>query len=157
LPASGGAGGSSSSGAGGTASTPAGGSGGSGTGVAGSSTSNAGTTSGSSGAGSSADVCDAPGTIFTPVCGTSGCHDSASTIGNFGGSEAQAKALVDKPGVSGAACGKFIDSANPNASLLLTMTGDTPPKGCFMVPMPLGGDALTADQTACITSWLSQF
>jgi hypothetical protein len=101
--------------------------------------------------------CDAPGIIFTPLCGSSGCHGASSTIGDFGASDAAARALVDQPSVSGASCGKYIDSTNPEDSLVLTMTYDNPPTGCFPGPMPFGADALTDEQTNCILSWVSQF
>jgi len=102
-------------------------------------------------------VCDAPTKVFTPTCGTAGCHDATSTFGNFGGGDAAARSVVDKPGVEARCTDKFIDSANPQASLIYTMTLDTPPQGCFPSPMPLNLPALSDSDTACIVSWLSQF
>jgi hypothetical protein len=115
---------------------------------------------GAAGSGSTAGgaVCDAPKTILTPICGNSGCHGADSPQGDFGVSDAAARALVDKPAQpSGISCGKFFDSANPQASAVLTMLQDNPPSGCLMTPMPLGADPLTPDQTACILSWIQQF
>jgi hypothetical protein len=113
----------------------------------------------SGGSGSGAAVCDAPTKILIPRCGSgSSCHGSGSINGDFGVSEAAAKALVDKPSQNGAGCGLYINSSSPDDSLLLTKVNDTFNKGqCGPLQMPLTGAYLTDDEEACIQDWLSQF
>jgi hypothetical protein len=113
---------------------------------------------GSAGTGASGEVCDAFTTILLPTCGISGCHNAGSSQGAFAVTEADAADFVDEQSTFGAACGVFIDSRNPEESLILTKCNDTFDKAnCGPLQMPLTGDFLTPDQEACVLSWLGQF
>lgn len=103
-------------------------------------------------------ICDAPATVFTPRCGSAGCH-GATGIGNFGVGADEAESYVgEEPSLTSADCGLMIDPDDPSASLLLTKTtGDFPSGASCGGIMPLGGGALSATETDCIESWLSQF
>lgn len=149
------AGGSSMAGAGG------GGQGGSGTSNAGAGGSGAPTGgsggSGTAGSGStgSGEYCNAPETVLGPACGIgSGCHGADSRIGDFGESEAAARALIDVETVNG--CGSYIDSANPAQSQILVKLGDDIPGTCG-AQMPFLNDPLPQAEIDCVTDWLSQF
>jgi hypothetical protein len=134
--------GGSASGTGGSASGGASGSGTAGSGTAG---------SGTSGSGSTGAVCDAPTKVLQYYCGLgSGCHGPGAALGDFGVDEAAALALVDKP-TKNAACGKYIDSANPEQSAVLLKLGDKPPCGA---QMPFGGNPVSPEDVDCLTSWL---
>lgn len=129
---------------------------GSGAGRAGSGGSGTGTAAPSGGG----DYCDAPGLIFnTDTCGSSdrGCHAEGSLNGEFGTDEGTVRALLDEESVYGAACGLYIDSDNPEESLLLTMTTGTQNAACYPLQMPLQSPPLTPEETDCIIDWLSQF
>jgi hypothetical protein len=131
-----------SSGTGGGASGGASGSGSAGSGSVG---------GGSSGSGSTGAVCDAPTKVLTYYCGLgSGCHGPGAALGDFGVDEAAARALVDKP-TKNAACGKYIDSANPDQSAVLLKLGASPPCGA---QMPFGSDPLEQTDVDCLKSWL---
>lgn len=137
--------GSGGSGAGGA--PPAGGRGGGGGAVVG---------GGGSGSGT---PCDAPVQIFAASCAVSStCHGAGSGVGDFAASPAAAEALVDVPSLYSPDCGLWIDSANPEESLLLTKVNDTFDKqNCGQLRMPLSGDFLEPEDEACILSWLEQF
>jgi len=131
-----------SSGTGGGASGGASGSGSAGSGSAG---------SGTSGSGSTGAVCDAPTKVLAYYCGLgSGCHGPGAALGDFGVDEAAALALVDKP-TKNAGCGKYIDSANPDQSAVLTKLGASPPCGG---QMPFNSDPLEQADVDCLKSWL---
>ena len=148
------------SGAGGGAGTGggnAGGAGGGASGAGGGVSGGAGGEGGSSGSGSSGAgaVCDAPGTVLKIACGFgSGCHGADSNLGDFGDSEAAARALVDVETKNG--CGFYIDSADPDASLIMTKVDGTAGAQCGG-SMPFGLDPLEQAEQDCIRSWLSQF
>jgi hypothetical protein len=111
------------------------------------------------GGGGGGDVpCDAPVVVFAARCAdpATSCHGAGSSQGDFAASEEAAIAYLDKPVVYAPECGLLIDSSNPEQSGLLTKTQDPVPPGCGQ-RMPLTGEFLTADQEACILSWLSQF
>jgi hypothetical protein len=117
----------------------------------------AGASGGSSSSGGGA-VCNAPATVLTPSCGMAGCHGAGSPQGDFGASEAAARALVDEPSASGVACGLFIDSGSPEDSLILTKADDSFDKtNCVPQRMPLIGDFLDSEQLDCLKDWLGQF
>ena len=140
--------GGSAAGTGGSASGGASGSGTAGSGTAGSGTAGSGT----SGSGSTGPVCDAPTKVLNYYCGLgSGCHGPGASLGDFGVDEAAALALVDKP-TKNTACGKYIDSANPEQSAVLAKLGDRPPCG---QQMPLGGDPVDPEDVDCLKSWLN--
>jgi len=135
----GGTGGGSAAGAGGGASGGA-----SGSGAAG---------SGSSGSGSTVAACDW-GKVIEFRCGGvlgSGCHGDNSNFGNFGSTEAAAKALIDKPVKIDTACGKYIDSANPDQSAIIRKLGDPT---CGGAQMPFNSDPLEQEDIDCIRGWI---
>jgi hypothetical protein len=148
-------------GSGGSASGTAGSAGRAGSGTGGSTQSTAGTGGSGSGAAGSgnANVCDAWGTVLVTNCSGGQCHSTAGTIiGDFAVSEAAAAGLVDQVSSRGASCGVLIDPDNTDDSLILKMVKGTQDTGsCFPVPMPLGGDDLSATDQACIQDWLTQF
>jgi hypothetical protein len=136
-------------GRGGSAATPPGG--GAGAGGSGSSV---------AGAGSGGGVrCDAFNTIIKSSCGLAGCHGANSSQGSFGVSEAAVLDYVDAPSEAfGSACDAvYIDSTNPENSLLYTKVIDDYPAGCGQLQMPLTGDLLDPTQQACLLDWLGQF
>jgi hypothetical protein len=143
-----GTGGSASGTGGGGSGTGGGSSGGaSGSGAAGSGSAG----SGSSGSGSTGEVCDAPTKVLAYYCGLgSGCHGPGAALGDFGEDEAAALALVDQP-TKNTACGKYIDSADPDKSAVLTKLEANPPCG---QQMPFGSDPLEQEDIDCLKSWL---
>jgi hypothetical protein len=102
-------------------------------------------------------VCDAFNTILQERCGSAGCHGPGSSQGAFGVSEAAVADFVNEPSTFSDCDGVFIDTANPEDSLIYTkLTMDFAP-GCGNLQMPANGDFLTPDETACVLSWLGQF
>ncbi len=130
-------------------------------GAAGASMSAAGSGSGggSAGAGASGEVCDAFGSFMEERCGSGGlCHGANASNGAFAESEAAAADFVNKVSAFGAACGVFIDSRNPEESLILTKSDNTYDKAnCGPLQMPANGNFLTPTEIDCLTSWLGQF
>ncbi len=141
------------------------------TGVGGTTTGGAGTSAGGTtggagttgGGGSVGAVCDAPTTIFqvdSDVAGNVGCSGSiCHTAANAAtyppdlvsaGVEARVKDIVST--TMACAGGKYIDSANIEASLLLTKLTAAP--GCG-IQMPFAKAALTQDKIDCIRSWVT--
>lgn len=120
----------------------------------------AGGSGGSAGSGVvSGDFCDAPVQIFEASCAVSStCHGAGSGVGDFAASPTAAEAFVDQPSLYSPECGLWIDSANPEESLILTKVNDTYDKqNCGPFRMPQSGDFLDAEGEACILSWLNQF
>lgn len=151
LPAGGSGGGGGSGGQGGSASTGAGGaSPGTGGSVAEGGT--GGGSSGASGSGSTGPACDAVTKVF-PKCSFQPCHGDGSNNGSFADSESAARALLNTP-TRNTQCGKYIDSANPEASAILTKLDDPP---CGGAQMPFNADPLSAEDIDCVRSWVSQF
>jgi len=106
------------------------------------------------GSGSTGDICDAPTKVLTYYCGLgSGCHGAEANFGDFGASEEAARALVDKS-TKNASCGKYIDSADPESSAILTKLSDPT---CGGAQMPFGSKPLAQADVDCVRSWLSQF
>lgn len=138
-------------GQGGSASGGAGG-GGSGSGAVGGGSSGA-SGAGSSGSGSTGPVCDAVAKVFSK-CSFQPCHGDGSTRGEFADSLAAARALVDVETQNG--CGKYIDSANPDASQIYVKVTDNPGQGCG-TQMPFNADPLSQEDQDCIRSWVTQF
>jgi hypothetical protein len=149
----------------GTAGSGTGGRGGSGSGNGGSAN-NAGSGNAAGGAagdgggpvggGGSGDTCDAFNTILLDRCGSSGCHNDGSPQGAFAVSEQDVLEFVDRPSTKGNACDQlFIDSSNPEESLLYTRLFSADCGG--ILSMPLSGDPLTEEQSDCVLSWLGQF
>ncbi|MEO8177670.1 MAG: hypothetical protein ABI895_02450 [Deltaproteobacteria bacterium] len=152
----GGSGGGGGSGAQGGSSAGGAGGGSSGTG-GGSVTSGGSAGSGTAGSGSSlppptGPVCDAVAKVF-PKCSFQPCHGDGSTNGSFADSEAAARALLDKP-TRNTQCGKYIDSANPDASAILTKLDDPT---CGGAQMPFNADPLSDEDIDCVRSWVYQF
>jgi hypothetical protein len=145
-------------GGGGTGGSGGSGTGGSASGLGGSAT--GGGSSGASGSGSTVSnlppptgpTCDAVTKVF-PKCSFQPCHGADSQHGSFADSDAAARLLLDKP-TQNAACGKYIDSANPDASAILTKLADPP---CGGVQMPFNADPLSQSDIDCVRSWLFQF
>ncbi len=107
----------------------------------------------------SGDYCDAPGTVLIPRCGTSSaCHGAGSLSGDFAESDAKARTYVNRASLRDPACGLYINSANPDASTILTMTNGEAGPSCYPIPMPIGsGEDLPQAEVDCIAEWLSQF
>ena len=86
-------------------------------------------------------------------CAMAGCHAAGSLYGVYAGDLSD---LVDVDS-SQAACEdggtplKYIDSANPANSLIITKLADPPPCGS---PMPLVGWAAQPNDIACITEYV---
>jgi hypothetical protein len=127
--------------------------------------SSSGTTGGSgggspTGGGSGSGVpCDAFNTILQPRCGTAGCHGPNSSQGSFGVSEEGAADFVDQTGTfeSNGCDQSYIDSADPEQSLIYLKLGEDFPLGCGNLQMPLNGSLLTEEEKDCVLSWLGQF
>jgi len=151
----GGGGGQGGSGTGGAG----GGSSGSGGSVAAAGSSSGAAGSGTSGSGSSlppptGPVCDAYTQVFQYGCGLGGgCHSSSdlATHGDFGAGEANARALLDVPTKNG--CGKYIDSANPDASQILLKAQGEQGASCGQ-DMPPNTNGLSQVDLDCIRSWV---
>jgi hypothetical protein len=143
----GGQGGSATGGAGGGASGSGGGSdGGSGGGGSGS--------SGASGSGSVMS-CSWSDTALQSACGIgSGCHGADAALGDFGDTEAAARALVGVSAKNG--CGVYIDAANPDESQIFTKVANTQGGACG-AQMPFLSDPLSQAEQDCILGWLSTF
>ena len=90
--------------------------------------------------------------ILTMVgkCGGAPCHGAGSVSGDF---SVSLDALVDAPALSGGACSgrKYIDTANPEQSLILLKLGAGAPCG---LPMPLGAP-LTPNEDTCLRAWVA--
>jgi hypothetical protein len=138
-----------------------GGSGGGGMGLGGQGGGNAGGSppvGGEGGGAPSGMYCDAPGIVLIPKCGNSvACHGAGSLSGDFGESEAKARTFVDRASLRDPACGRYINSADPEASTLLTMTNGEAGPNCYPVTMPLGSGDLPPEDLDCLADWLSQF
>jgi hypothetical protein len=141
-------------GQGGSANTAGSGGGGGGTATAGGGGGSgvAGSGSGMAGSGSGA-VCNAPVEVLQPSCGALGssCHGAGSSLGNFGESEAAARALLDSPSNCGGL--PYFDTANPQNSAVVQKLDDSPPCGS---PMPIGPE-LSPDEVDCIVEWVGSF
>jgi len=157
----GGSGGGGGSGAQGGSS--AGGAGGGSSGAGGGSVASAGSAgSGSAGSGSSlppptGPVCDAYTQVFQYGCGLGGgCHSSTDLAarGDFGAGEENARALVDVQTKNG--CGKYIDTANPDASQILLKAQGEQAASCGQ-DMPPNSNGLSQADLDCIRSWVYQF
>jgi hypothetical protein len=156
----------------GSASLPAGGSGGGGGSAAGGAGGGSSSTGGSASAGAAGSgssgasgsvaslppptgpVCDAPTVVFQYGCGLgSGCHSASdkATHGDFGAGEAEARALLDVTTKNG--CGKYIDSANPDASEILLKAQGKQGAGCG-VSMPPNSNGVSQSDEDCIRSWV---
>jgi hypothetical protein len=100
--------------------------------------------------------CDAVETVFLASCATSvACHAEGAFYGDFAVSEESALEYLNVVSPRGAACGLWINSANPERSMIYTkLTGASAECG---QRMPLQGDFLTEEQSACVLSWLQQF
>jgi hypothetical protein len=143
-----------------------GGTGGSGAGVGGSASGLGGSASGGSastgtaGTGSTVAMlppptgptCDAVTQVF-PKCSFQPCHGDGSTHGAFADSEASARLLLNKA-TQNTTCGKYIDTANPDASAILTKLSATP---CGGAQMPYNAKPLPQEDIDCVRSWLYQF
>jgi hypothetical protein len=137
----------------------AGGDGGAGDGGAASGAAGAGGGGNPGGAGSvgGGDECDAFNTILLDSCGSAGCHGANSPQGAFAVDEASVLDFVDQPSTYDTCDGLFIDSANPEDSLLYTKLDEDIPPGCGNLQMPLTGDLLDDTQKDCVLDWLGQF
>lgn len=108
------------------------------------------------GGGGGGEVCDAFNTILLERCGTAGCHSEGVGQGAFAASEDVVEDFIDAPSTKGAACDQvFIDSTNPEDSLIYTRLFGTDCGG--LLAMPLSGDPLTEEESDCVLSWLQQF
>ena len=122
---------------------------------------NPGNDAGAGADGGSGFVCSADSTIDplgdlltnSASCAMAGCHAAGSIYGVYAGDLSD---LVDVDS-SQAACEeggtplKYVDSANPANSLIITKLADPPPCGS---PMPLVGGPLQANEIACITEYI---
>jgi hypothetical protein len=155
------AGGSGGGGQGGSAATGVGGraSGSGGSVAAAGSGSSGAAGSGTAGSGASlppptGPVCDAPTQVLRYGCGLgSSCHGDGALAarGDFGASEDQAKALINVETKNG--CGKYIDSANPDASQVLLKATGAQAAACGG-DMPPNSNGLSQEDADCIRSWL---
>jgi hypothetical protein len=103
-------------------------------------------------------ICDAITKVFQTSCGGGACHtNSATDLGDWGVSLAEAAQYVDRAAIRNVSCGKIIDSSDYSKSLILVKVKGPIPPGCGG-PMPVGsfGD-LTEEQIDCVASWLQQF
>ncbi len=138
-----------------------GGDGGSASGAAGAG-GDGGSASGAAGAGGAGSVgggneCDAFNTILVDSCGSAGCHGANSPQGAFAVDEQGVLDFVDQPSTYDTCDGLFIDSVNPEESLLYTKLDEDFPAGCGNLQMPLTGDLLDDTQKECVLDWLGQF
>jgi len=89
-------------------------------------------------------------------CGTAGCHGANSAQGGFGVSESAFAGFVDEPSTLFDCDSVFIDSGDPEASLIYTKLSQDFPQGCGNLQMPANGDFLSDDEAACVLSYLTQ-
>ncbi len=94
--------------------------------------------------------CNALVTIIAPTCATALCHSAREQQGSLD---------LQSPGLPGRLIGVaasggpglLIDAARPDSSVLYLKVLSPPP---FGAQMPLLGAQLTADQVACLRSWI---
>lgn len=86
-------------------------------------------------------------------CATAGCHDAATSLSGLNlAADGLLDRIVDAPASAGACAGEtYIDSASPDASLLLGKIQDPPTCGSRM---PLGVP-LSEDEIDCIRRWVA--
>jgi hypothetical protein len=108
---------------------------------------------GGGGSGGGGDFCDAfP--ILQRSCGLPGCHAAGVSQGEFAASEDDVVDFVDLNSTRGAMCGSFINSSNPEDSIIYSRLFEA---GCGNLSMPLTGEPLTEEESDCVLSWLQQF
>ncbi|RKG98425.1 hypothetical protein D7X32_29695 [Corallococcus carmarthensis] len=97
----------------------------------------------------------APGTTASSIIQAQclSCHSTDAKGSAGGGFDLQASGLPGRLYTTNAACNSapLADSANPSQSFFLKKLTASP--GCGS-QMPLGGTALNAADTACLTNWL---
>jgi hypothetical protein len=111
------------------------------------------------GGGSGGDLpapgCDAFPILLSSCSISSGCHAEGSGQGAFAVDEEGVVDFVDQASTKGACDQLFIDSANPEESLIYTRLFGTECGGTLR--MPAAGDFLTDEESDCVLSWLQQF
>jgi hypothetical protein len=100
-------------------------------------------------AGGCAEGCD----LIQMRCATAGCHDAATSLSGLNlAADGLLDRIVDAPASAGACAGEtYIDSASPDASLLIGKLQDPPTCGSRM---PLGVP-LSDDEIDCIRRWVA--
>ena len=109
--------------------------------------------SGGTGSGTGTGVVDPCNGLLTNSCALANCHDaeSSSVDLSLAGREER---LVDKP--SAACVDKlYIDTANPEASLLYTKCAEPDP-ACGS-PMPLAQEPLDQEELSCLLAYVQSF
>jgi hypothetical protein len=101
--------------------------------------------------------CDAVADVFRYKCGPS-CHQNVNfDSGDFAIGPDEARAYIDRVSAKGERCGVYINSSEPQDSLILTkITGDFPTPNCG-AQMPVGSFEITDEEIDCISDWLEQF
>ena len=96
--------------------------------------------------------CNALTTIIAPTCATALCHSSGTQQGSLDlQSSGLPERLIGQQAAGGP--GFIINAQSPDQSVLYTKTLAPPPYGARM---PLLGNALSAEQLACLKSWIHQ-
>ena len=94
--------------------------------------------------------CNALTTVIAPTCATALCHSSGTQQGSLDlQSPGLPYRLVNVPAAGGP--GLLIDPNHPESSVLYLKVLSPPPYGA---QMPLLGQALDAQQVACLKSWI---
>lgn len=125
--------------------------------VAGGGAAGSGPAGGGSGGGLDPNVCDAYTTVLVERCAGGSCHGPGSSQGAFVDGEDALADFIDRPSTYDSCDGLFIDSANPEDSLILTKIGEDFPQGCGNLRMPAIGDFLNQEEEECLAEWLTQF
>ena len=104
-------------------------------------------------------VCDAYNDVLVPSCGLAGCHGANSSQGSFAvdGADEDIFDYVDRASTQDTCDLLFINSSDPEQSLILRRTDPQTPEGCGILQMPLQGDLLDDEQLECLQEWLTQF
>lgn len=101
------------------------------------------------------EVCDAPTEVFAQGCGNfATCHGAGSMQTDFLSDPSRLIDILDAPSVRADCSASLVDTANPEASLLLAMVTGESPAGCSTVLMP-PGDPLDDEGIACVRSWVA--
>ena len=89
-------------------------------------------------------------------CGSAGCHNAGAVNGEFGADEDAFASFIDQPSQYDTCDSPFIDSADPENSLIYIKLSEDFPPTCGFLQMPANGDFLSNDEAACVLSYLTE-
>lgn len=102
--------------------------------------------------GAATTACDAPATVLATRCATSGCHAARGATLGLDLASPGLRARVEGKSAAGGS-GVLVDpGGDPEKSVLYTKCTSTPP---FGARMPSDATTLSADELACLASWIA--